>query len=211
MSPRRSAAMAQCVQSVQEFLQDSFVPLVAALCSEEAERLARRNNLGFAELLKPFCRLTSEGRYPWGLGGGGGEGGAAPCRPGGGEDATPCPLFPFSFPFPGFAPAACGCSLLLRGVREVGLLPEAPRSRRSGRWVCVKPTLPGWGLLSCPAGVCLVPVPGAPAVASLGVRFFVSCLDTESHTAEMTANVTKPCLLLPVLVCIHLFFFSVLL
>ncbi|RMC15456.1 hypothetical protein DUI87_07648 [Hirundo rustica rustica] len=52
--------MAQCVQSVQEFIQDSFVPLVAALCSEEAERLTRRNNLSFAELVRPFCRLTSE-------------------------------------------------------------------------------------------------------------------------------------------------------
>nr|XP_056710150.1 trafficking protein particle complex subunit 8 isoform X6 [Euleptes europaea] len=52
--------MAQRVQSVQEFLQDSFVPLVAALCSEEAERVTRKNNLGFCELVKPFCRLTSE-------------------------------------------------------------------------------------------------------------------------------------------------------
>ncbi|XP_063155300.1 trafficking protein particle complex subunit 8 isoform X2 [Candoia aspera] len=52
--------MAQRVQSVQEFLQDSFVPLVAALCSEEAERITRKNNLGFCELVKPFCRLTSE-------------------------------------------------------------------------------------------------------------------------------------------------------
>nr|XP_060631206.1 trafficking protein particle complex subunit 8 isoform X3 [Anolis sagrei ordinatus] len=52
--------MAQRVQSVQEFLQDAFVPLVAALCSEEAERVTRKNNLGFCELVKPFCRLTSE-------------------------------------------------------------------------------------------------------------------------------------------------------
>ncbi|XP_026526167.1 trafficking protein particle complex subunit 8-like [Notechis scutatus] len=52
--------MAQRVQSIQEFLQDSFVPLVAALCSEEAERITRKNNLGFCELVKPFCRLTSE-------------------------------------------------------------------------------------------------------------------------------------------------------
>ncbi|XP_039189440.1 trafficking protein particle complex subunit 8 isoform X3 [Crotalus tigris] len=52
--------MAQRVQSVQEFLQDSFVPLGAALCSEEAERITRKNNLGFCELVKPFCRLTSE-------------------------------------------------------------------------------------------------------------------------------------------------------
>ncbi|XP_066481458.1 trafficking protein particle complex subunit 8 isoform X3 [Tiliqua scincoides] len=52
--------MAQRVQSAQEFLQDSFAPLVAALCSEEAERITRRNQLGFCELLRPFCRLTSE-------------------------------------------------------------------------------------------------------------------------------------------------------
>ncbi|XP_029285270.1 trafficking protein particle complex subunit 8 isoform X2 [Cottoperca gobio] len=53
--------MAQCVQSVQEFVQDSLVPMVAVLCSEEAERVTRKNNLSFAELLRPFCRLTSEG------------------------------------------------------------------------------------------------------------------------------------------------------
>ncbi|KAK2502004.1 hypothetical protein MC885_000630 [Smutsia gigantea] len=52
--------MAQCVQSVQELIPDSFVPCVAALCSDEAERLTRLNHLSFAELLKPFCRLTSE-------------------------------------------------------------------------------------------------------------------------------------------------------
>lgn len=78
--------MAQCVQSVQEFIQDSFVPLVAALCSEEAERLTRKNSLSFAELVKPFCRLTSEGRSRERSGAGGlftwgGEGGAAPFRP----------------------------------------------------------------------------------------------------------------------------------
>ncbi|KAM3619618.1 uncharacterized protein V6R79_010941 [Siganus canaliculatus] len=53
--------MAQCVQSVQEFVQDSFVPMVGVLCSEEAVRVTRKNNLNFAELLRPFCRLTSEG------------------------------------------------------------------------------------------------------------------------------------------------------
>ncbi|KAG9282782.1 trafficking protein particle complex subunit 8 isoform X1 [Astyanax mexicanus] len=53
--------MAQCAQSVQEFIQDSFVPMVAVLCSEEAERVTRRNSLSFPELLRPFCRLPSEG------------------------------------------------------------------------------------------------------------------------------------------------------
>uniref|UniRef100_G1PRH5 Trafficking protein particle complex subunit 8 n=1 Tax=Myotis lucifugus TaxID=59463 RepID=G1PRH5_MYOLU len=52
--------MAQCVQSVQELIPDSFVPCVAALCSDDAERLTRLNHLSFAELLKPFTRLTSE-------------------------------------------------------------------------------------------------------------------------------------------------------
>ncbi|XP_021120775.1 trafficking protein particle complex subunit 8 isoform X5 [Heterocephalus glaber] len=52
--------MAQCVQSVQELIPDSFVPCVAALCSDEVERLTRLNHLSFAELLKPFSRLTSE-------------------------------------------------------------------------------------------------------------------------------------------------------
>lgn len=58
-----AAVMAQCVQSVQELIPDSFVPCVAALCSDEAERLTRLNHLSFAELLKPFSRLTSEGMW----------------------------------------------------------------------------------------------------------------------------------------------------
>ncbi|TSK58116.1 Trafficking protein particle complex subunit 8 [Bagarius yarrelli] len=53
--------MARCAQSVQEFIQDSFVPMVAVLCSDDAERVTRKNNLSFPELLRPFCRLTSEG------------------------------------------------------------------------------------------------------------------------------------------------------
>eukprot|EP00066_Takifugu_rubripes_P023444 XP_011612710.1 PREDICTED: trafficking protein particle complex subunit 8 [Takifugu rubripes] len=53
--------MAQSFQNVQELIQDSFVPMVAVLCSEEAERVTNKNNLNFAELLRPFCRLTSEG------------------------------------------------------------------------------------------------------------------------------------------------------
>lgn len=58
-----AVVMAQCVQSVQELIPDSFVPCVAALCSDEAERLTRLNHLSFAELLKPFSRLTSEGMW----------------------------------------------------------------------------------------------------------------------------------------------------
>ncbi|XP_029943533.1 trafficking protein particle complex subunit 8 isoform X2 [Salarias fasciatus] len=53
--------MARCAQSVEEFIQDAFAPAVAVLCSGEAERLCRKNDLSFSELLRPFCRLTSEG------------------------------------------------------------------------------------------------------------------------------------------------------
>uniref|UniRef100_A0A672T7Y2 Trafficking protein particle complex subunit 8 n=1 Tax=Sinocyclocheilus grahami TaxID=75366 RepID=A0A672T7Y2_SINGR len=35
--------------------------MVAVLCSEDAERVTRKNSLSFPELLRPFCRLTSEG------------------------------------------------------------------------------------------------------------------------------------------------------
>lgn len=52
--------MAQCLLSVHEFLQDSFIPQVAALCSDEAEKLARKNQLSFCELVRPFCRLSTE-------------------------------------------------------------------------------------------------------------------------------------------------------
>lgn len=105
-----AAEMAQCVQSVQEFIQDSFVPLVAALCSEEAERLTRKNNLSFAELVKPFCRLTSEGRCRERSGAClHGEGKAEPCRslpPGGhrrGEGSRPARWCGYAF-----CPAARG-------------------------------------------------------------------------------------------------------
>lgn len=54
--------MAQSFQNVQELIQDSFVPMVAVLCSEEAERVTNKNHLSFSELLRPFCRLTSEGK-----------------------------------------------------------------------------------------------------------------------------------------------------
>uniref|UniRef100_A0AAY4CUL5 Trafficking protein particle complex 8 n=1 Tax=Denticeps clupeoides TaxID=299321 RepID=A0AAY4CUL5_9TELE len=53
--------MAQRTQSVQEFIQDAFVPMVAVLCSDDAEKVTRKNSLSFPELLRPFCRLTSEG------------------------------------------------------------------------------------------------------------------------------------------------------
>lgn len=132
MSPRRSAAMAQCVQSVQEFLQDSFVPLVAALCSEEAERLARRNNLGFAELLKPFCRLTSEGRYPWGLGGGVGKAGPHPAGRGEARTPPPAPFSPFLSPSLGLPRLPAGVPFCFVGFGKLGFSPRRREAEGQG-------------------------------------------------------------------------------
>ena len=53
--------MAQTKKSVSEFIQDAFCPMIAVLCSYDAESICRKNNLTFAELIQPFCRLPSEG------------------------------------------------------------------------------------------------------------------------------------------------------
>ena len=53
--------MAQCSQSAREFVQNTFGPMVAVLCSHDAEVLAQKNNLSFVEMVRPFCKLTSEG------------------------------------------------------------------------------------------------------------------------------------------------------
>ena len=55
--------MAQCKKSAQEFIQDAFSPMVAVLCSHDAELVAQKNNLTFVELIQPFCRLNVEGEY----------------------------------------------------------------------------------------------------------------------------------------------------
>ncbi|CAI9716399.1 particle complex subunit 8-like isoform X1 [Octopus vulgaris] len=52
--------MAQCKQTAQEFIQNTFSPQVAVLCSADAEHLCQKNNLTFVELVQPFCRLNSE-------------------------------------------------------------------------------------------------------------------------------------------------------
>ncbi|CAF4134837.1 unnamed protein product [Rotaria socialis] len=55
--------MAQTKKSVSEFIQDAFCPMVSVLCSYDAETICRKNNLTFAELIQPFCRLPSEVGY----------------------------------------------------------------------------------------------------------------------------------------------------
>lgn len=52
--------MAQCSQSAREFIQNTYGPTAAVVCSHDAEVLAQKNNLSFVEMVRPFCRLTSE-------------------------------------------------------------------------------------------------------------------------------------------------------
>lgn len=53
--------MANCKQTVHEFIQNTYSPMVAVLCSSDAEAVCQKNNLSFIELVQPFCKLTSEG------------------------------------------------------------------------------------------------------------------------------------------------------
>ena len=43
------------------FVKDAFGLPVAVLCSEDASVICKKNKLTFVELLRPFCRLTTEG------------------------------------------------------------------------------------------------------------------------------------------------------
>ena len=60
---RHSPSMAQCTQSAFEFIQSAFCPMVAVMCSEDAEKVCQKNNLSFVEMVRPFCHLASEGNY----------------------------------------------------------------------------------------------------------------------------------------------------
>ena len=42
-------------------MKDAFGLPVAVLCSDDASLICKKNKLTFVELLRPFCRLTSEG------------------------------------------------------------------------------------------------------------------------------------------------------
>ncbi|KAG1675945.1 Trafficking protein particle complex subunit 8 [Nymphon striatum] len=46
------------MQTAQEFIQDCFSPMIAVLCSTDADLLCMKNNLSFVELVQPFSRLT---------------------------------------------------------------------------------------------------------------------------------------------------------
>ncbi|KAI8746612.1 trafficking protein particle complex subunit 8 [Biomphalaria glabrata] len=52
--------MSQCKESASEFIQNTFSPHIAVLCSADAQLLCQKNNLTFVQLIQPFCRLSSE-------------------------------------------------------------------------------------------------------------------------------------------------------
>lgn len=54
--------MARSGRTAQEFIQNSFSPVVAVLCSPKVENITAKNNLSFTELLQPFTSLDFEGR-----------------------------------------------------------------------------------------------------------------------------------------------------
>ncbi|XP_072943715.1 trafficking protein particle complex subunit 8 [Epargyreus clarus] len=50
-------------QTPQEFIQSSFSPIIATLCSSKVENIVSKNNLSFCELLQPFTCLDWEGQF----------------------------------------------------------------------------------------------------------------------------------------------------
>lgn len=54
--------MARTGKTAQEFIQSSFSPIVAVLCSQKVENIVSKNNVTFPELLQPFCNLDWEGK-----------------------------------------------------------------------------------------------------------------------------------------------------
>ncbi|XP_073957064.1 trafficking protein particle complex subunit 8-like [Choristoneura fumiferana] len=54
--------MAKSGKTAQEFIQNSFSPVVAVLCSPKVDNITAKNNLSFTELLQPFTSLDFEGQ-----------------------------------------------------------------------------------------------------------------------------------------------------
>lgn len=54
--------MARSGKTAQEFIQSSFSPIIAVLCSPKVENVTSKNNLSFTELLQPFGNMDWEGQ-----------------------------------------------------------------------------------------------------------------------------------------------------
>ena len=52
--------MAQCLQTYEEFVKNSFCPQIAVISGPDCDSLCAKNNLTLVELLQPFCRLNAE-------------------------------------------------------------------------------------------------------------------------------------------------------
>ncbi|XP_075215467.1 trafficking protein particle complex subunit 8 homolog l(3)76BDm isoform X2 [Lycorma delicatula] len=52
--------MANLKLTSQEFIQNSFCPLIASMCSPLVDQVCQKNNLTFSELIQPFCKLSTE-------------------------------------------------------------------------------------------------------------------------------------------------------
>lgn len=48
-------------KTAQEFIQNSFSPIIATLCSPKVDNIVCKNNLTLPELLQPFTQLDWEG------------------------------------------------------------------------------------------------------------------------------------------------------
>ncbi|CAH0695186.1 unnamed protein product [Spodoptera exigua] len=55
--------MARLGKTAQEFIQDSFSPIIAVLCSPKVENVVSKNNLSFTEMLQPFSTMDWEGQF----------------------------------------------------------------------------------------------------------------------------------------------------
>lgn len=55
--------MARLGKTAQEFIQDSFSPIIAVLCSPKVENVVSKNNLSFTEMLQPFASMDWEGQF----------------------------------------------------------------------------------------------------------------------------------------------------
>ncbi|XP_060805731.1 trafficking protein particle complex subunit 8 isoform X2 [Amyelois transitella] len=55
--------MARSTKTAQEFIQGSFSPIIAILCSPKVDNVVSKNNLSLAELFQPFGKMDWEGQF----------------------------------------------------------------------------------------------------------------------------------------------------
>ena len=53
--------MAQSLQSIESLIKSAFALQVAVRCEEDVEAICQKNNLTFADLLRPFSQVSTQG------------------------------------------------------------------------------------------------------------------------------------------------------